>query len=249
MVVISFFTTAIVVPATAVYFDWDPIYLALVAVLKLSGLDATFPSKSYIVGVRMALTAIVAQTMLLNFRTLTMIYCQIGVSVLESKKKWRTDEELLCVATFFEYRISQTSRAVTYDLSKYPVGGVLSIAFVVFVVGTNITWFGIRNLSSIFIPCLSGFFVVAELLFISLLFEVGCSIYETSGTVKAKWMRNLENCKRTQRPLLKRLLLSCPQISIPVGGVGIMDRDIKMNYFHNTVNYIVTPLLVVNDGL
>lgn len=66
-------------------------------------------------------------------------------------------------------------------------------------------------------------------------------IHEDSSALLRKWMVMAREL--ADDGLMKRVVLSTRENSIPAGQVGIFDRDTKMNYFNQVANYSTNFLI------
>lgn len=72
-----------------------------------------------------------------------------------------------------------------------------------------------------------------------------CSIYECTVAVLQQWKIQVASCRN--RFLLRKIIRSCRPFPVPPGNVVILDREIKMNYFHSVVVNTINLMLVIND--
>ncbi len=76
-------------------------------------------------------------------------------------------------------------------------------------------------------------------------FDLCCSTYENSVKIQANWAIQLTTVSNYARLFLRKLVLSCKLLSIPAGYVGIIDKEIKINYFKFTVDATINLLIFV----
>lgn len=90
--------------------------------------------------------------------------------------------------------------------------------------------------------------IIAGVALLEFMFGVGCGVYERSGKTLQKWKSILWMVQRSgQQGVLRRVLKSLRPISFPVGDIGIMDKDIQVNYWANAVNFLVNSSFLVKD--
>lgn len=74
-------------------------------------------------------------------------------------------------------------------------------------------------------------------------FHLCCSIYEISVKIQTVWASQLSTVPTYSKLLLRKLVVSCKVLSIPAGHVGIIDREIKVNFFRVTSDTAVNLLM------
>ncbi|CAL8129389.1 unnamed protein product [Orchesella dallaii] len=76
------------------------------------------------------------------------------------------------------------------------------------------------------------------------------SIFEISGVVLMKWKKEVANSNKMsmrERRLARISLKMMWQSAIPVGNVGILDKDIKTNYVVNMQDYAINALVTAEE--
>lgn len=118
----------------------------------------------------------------------------------------------------------------------------LSIIFIILIVSLNGIIFAWRERSGfLFIMAFLVGSNAVVVMYNALL--LGCSIYENSVKILQMWSRQL--AERKNCSYLSKVARSCQPLSLPAGNVGILDRDIKMNYFDKVVVYSVNVMVVI----
>lgn len=112
------------------------------------------------------------------------------------------------------------------------VNGV-GAAFVAFIEGNYL-------LSFLSITAIIPSFVVLQLVFSTL-----CSVFENSQVILERWKERAAWIK--DAGYMKRLVRSLHVLALPAGNMGIMDRQIKVNYHDALLNWIVTILMIFSD--
>lgn len=121
----------------------------------------------------------------------------------------------------------------------------LSMAFVGLVVGVNATLIGLRMRNPMVYVSSFGL----SLMIIGLLqvgFIANCSVFENSGKILQRWKEHAGY--RRDGGFAKRVVRSLRVMSIPACDIGIVDKDIKMNYCDGVLNYILTALMISKEA-
>lgn len=94
---------------------------------------------------------------------------------------------------------------------------------------------------------ISILFVVLHLVVLHIFFSIGCKFYNESSSMLCRWNRKIRHVhNRDESKLLKRVLSSLQKISVPAGGVGIIDKDMKVSYLDTLQGYLVDTIMAIN---
>lgn len=96
------------------------------------------------------------------------------------------------------------------------------------------------------------FFLLLEpLAFICFVFFVGCFLFDYSTQLLQCWKQNIhmENVRGYRKSLIFKLLKSLRIVAFPAEYVGIIDQDIKINFYAFLVDYVSTILSTLQDFL
>lgn len=142
------------------------------------------------------------------------------------------------------YRQVRICVYLNYTLFKVLLGVFFSMSFFIIIFSVNLTLFGWS-----FLP-LSAYVMaptVAVLLVSFLMFSLhmGSFLFEITLKTLNKWKREVHEAARVN--YLRRVLKSMRPIALPIGDVGIFDRDIKVNYIDTLMIGIVNALIVCKD--
>ncbi len=86
--------------------------------------------------------------------------------------------------------------------------------------------------------------LVVSLALVQLEFWICCAFYLVSRNIIVRWKRcAISSCREYSKYLLK-VLKSLPIIAMPVGNVGIMDLEVKMNFMHRLMGTIVDGMII-----
>lgn len=122
-----------------------------------------------------------------------------------------------------------------YDIST----AVLSGVFVTFLVFSNVFFFALGKHLYVFMVISLGLLCLT-IGFLHILFVLGCSYYMLSFNTLFRWKANM----KSRNSYLCRVLKSMKSITVPAGEAGIIDNEIKANYFYslliNSTNSIIT---------
>ncbi|CAL8140857.1 unnamed protein product [Orchesella dallaii] len=240
--------SSVALPVGLLLLNWDPIYLALTAASKLFGGNERIASTYLAIGIRCILTFLGSQSIFVNYRALSMTGFQFGFSILIVMKTFEKKYRRLNSSSIMYYKALSVAFSTANDMLKWLFGGLLSLCFFCFVSGPNVTFYAIKFMSSVFIPCVTGFFTGLLLLVIGLGFEIGCAMHNKTNRIKENWRNQLVLNKIHDRKLMQKVVNSCRPLALPAGDVGIIDKDIKMCYFYQTLNNTVNLMIMLGDG-
>ncbi|CAL8140869.1 unnamed protein product [Orchesella dallaii] len=246
-VVTCYCILATVISVTIVFFSWDPLYLALTAASKILNVDASFVSTAEVVGLRYILSFAGIQAMFVNYRALFMTTCLVGVSTVAILK--RMDAGNISSIMISEFKILHVSLAQIYGMGKYLFGGFLTIGFITLVVGPSVAVYSARVMANGFVTFVTSFFVFVLFFIICFSFDIGCSINERTVKMKQKWQKDLKEYSGLERKILRRQIRAYRALGLPVGSVGILDKEIKINYLHHILIHNVDLVLLIDNAV
>ncbi len=155
--------------------------------------------------------------------------------------------------SLFRIKIFQEIRVVTswlYTAESILVGLVLSFAFFFILFSACTLFVGIkRNNIAIAVPAL-GLTCVAVVI-VQIIFIFGSLFYNLSNSLIIKWKKDasLWTPKHISKTYICKKVRSLQAISVPAGNIGIVDKDIKINYMDNLLQNIVSSVLTLKDLL
>ncbi|CAL8102305.1 unnamed protein product [Orchesella dallaii] len=234
-------------PVFLVHENSDAIYTLLLAISSHTPLSAlsfrhTLLNNYFLKLTRFILTLIFGLAASVTIRMSTvMMMClaQFSTSTLHSlsHSKLSLDETKL-------YRKLGVCLKILRNIVKKLVAAFLTFSFFMILILVILIVHGWKFLP-LDIYLLSPCVLITELLFLNVSFHASCAVYEISGSAIQSWRRQLHY----RQGYMKRILKSFHPIAAPVGSIGIMDRAIKANYVHATLDYTVNALVSTQDFL
>ncbi|CAL8146132.1 unnamed protein product [Orchesella dallaii] len=220
---------------------WDPMYLLLIATSSPEFLGYENISYELVtILVRLTICYVIAQVTFLTCRTFALMCFQIGFSIVYFLK---TIQELpISFHTVKLYTHLEVCLAAFEELSRIIVGGFLTFAFLIIVLGFNVTILGVKY-SKLSLPCIAGVPAVVIVFVLCCLFKVCSLVYDVSGEIKLAWM--FQRGIHGENKLLRKKVESCHRLSLKVGSVGVVDTVIKINFFNNTLTAVVNLMLAL----
>lgn len=93
------------------------------------------------------------------------------------------------------------------------------------------------------------FLLTVSLTFSCCIFFVGCRLFDNSTNLLHLWETNIcmDKIWGQRKSLHFKLLKSLSIVAFPAGYVGIIDQDIKMNFYATLVDYTSTMLITLQD--
>lgn len=221
----------------------DPFYLIFVFHGWSTG--TSFTSYIFLTFVCFMLVCFCGMVTMVSLRTMAILLLNLGVTcnnLLISLLR----REILApteIQFYFKYYI------ILSELKDFLVvisAGGLSLCFFLLVLGGNVAIIGlILGNPLVYVPAF--FITFTFLLVLNLILALTCGINENALKILKIW-RQQANCRRGTG-YWRRVIEALPLISIPVGRIGIIDRDIKMNYFQGCLLYLVNILIVVKVAI
>lgn len=247
--VVSHAFVSFAIPPIFIYYGWDPYEVCLNLVYP------TIPIayKRIFQMARVLSTFVVMYTAILaerSFLLFGMHFALVGEKIVLFILKQRTS---LSPSTVNIYRELQLVFKVIWEFLICFIGSFFTVAFVCVLIGFDGTLIGWKFVPwSIYamVPMFTSFVVS----FIWLNFKFGCDYYERSDNILVTWRRNITKSERRpeyqkNRKLVRRILRSIPKLTFPAGNVGVMDREIKMNYLHALYDYVINSLITMKEYL
>lgn len=243
---IYFIATATLFPIFVVYANLDPMYVFAIA---LYGKKIAINSKYHRISiklVRYVVFLLAVHLGMINLRTFTMLILNILLSARQLVRS---------LYNHGTYRISQKIRvyqelllilSVIRPFAKRITGGTLFSLYIFIVGAASGTIYGLIYSSNISLSLSSAFLTSLSVFTIHVALQVSCSIFDLTSKLLSVW----KHCTADRRDdgLLRKRLKAFPPLSIPAGGFGIIDEEMKTKYFDSMFNSVV-DLLMTMDSL
>lgn len=217
---------------------WDPIYLLLT--WGNVGLVSDLP----LVALRWLVSLIIAHISISVCRYSILFYVYAGMvkyRMLNSMLKVNPNLSRLCVSLYNKLSIQMSNfKAVLILVST----GVLSVFFVGMIMGVNVAFLGIL-LDEIIFEVMGASLFMFSCGILQITFFFCCHIFEDSSALLVNW-RCAARIKK-DGGYFQRVVSSMRVIAIPAGNVGIFDKEIKMNYFDEVVNYAANVIVISKE--
>ncbi|CAL8129426.1 unnamed protein product [Orchesella dallaii] len=244
MFFVTFVTTisisTILAPIILVFLDLDPLYFGLLGMSKSTSIIGYHLDD--IKWARFVLLCTIFGFQVETMRSCTLWF--IGIVLLTQKNIRLTCQKPVGKQSLFLYCRLRVMEAFAFtidgDISKL----LFSTFFVTFITFTTVTVRGWMILSAYLVLFAAvGSIVTLALLMIGMNYVV--NLYEISGAGIEKWKVEVGLMSTNKRYVtyLRKYLKSIKYISVPVGEIGIFDKDIKTNYFANTMDSTINSLL------
>lgn len=142
------------------------------------------------------------------------------------------------------YRQLQLGFRLIYTVIQMVNGVFLSVAFFLLLICINLSVFG-RGFVSLNMHTVILSFILILAVFVMIVFNIGIFVSEMTSELLKRWKCEVHQAVRVK--YMNVLVLSLRPISFPVGSVGIIDREIKVNYLNALIDYVVNTLIVCKD--
>ncbi len=168
-------------------------------------------------------------------------------------------QDLVCTLTYLEnmdltypnimlFKTIFFGKCFLFNMSKWFTCVFLSGSFFLLLLATNLCLYGKNLIPGQFYMILP--FVVFTLGWCTVLvLHYGKFPYMSSCKIIERWKTQLAVGLVAKRKYMRLLLKSMPPIAFPVGDIGIVDRDIQINYFDSLLNNMVNTSIIFQDLL
>ncbi len=131
--------------------------------------------------------------------------------------------------------MSNAMRSFELDLTNFALTSMFILCLLFF----NVFVVGVRQ-SSIMFEFLGFLVACFFLVILHIIFVIGCLFYSSSVKILQQW----KSATKNRSKYFDKILKSLPLIALPAGEAGIIDVEIKVNYFYslleNTTNSVLT---------
>lgn len=174
-----------------------------------------------------------------NFITVGFLTTTVFLTIVGRLKHMKATN-----VTTFLYKQLTVERNILKNVEAKVSSIGCSLTFIVLVIAfaQAVTYVGDKNLTPFLfaVMILVFVFIVA-----SIGFDICCSIYQNAVTVLHQWKLQLV-VERQNKKYLRRTLKSFRPVSFPLGKIGIIDRDMMLNYFRSALGSTVDLLVTIN---
>lgn len=237
---------SLLAPVEFVTHDMDPWTLSLIA-LSSPQLNILPPIYN-VIGVKIIVyflalgpiytVFIIAKTLLLAIMPFAQLIIQLNRYFLRTQFTYRKQFQ---IRLFTQVHISMR---MIYSLTKNFTGMYLGFAYYAGLLGLNSAVFGWRILP-FNVYFIVPIFCVIWFASLAFLFSLGCGFYEGSVDVLISWRKQVVRMSKPKEMI--RVLRSLQPVMLPVGEVGMMDREIKMNYGKSLLDAVMNSSIVIHD--
>ncbi len=138
------------------------------------------------------------------------------------------------------------AKCLVFNMLKLFNSIFLSVTFFVFLLTTNLSFYGKKFIPwhlYILIPFTASIMLwctVFLLYYENFTFKSSCRIIK-------RWKSELTLGAVVKPKYIKLIVKSLQPIAVPVGNVGIVDRDLQVNYFSAVLTYVVNTSVIFKD--
>lgn len=226
----------IILPTGAAYSNMDPFYLQ-----ELGNESLILPPL-----IRSIIFVYLIKVGLVDFRA--MWFTAALNATYRIELLWILKGRLPTNANIALYRENLIANRImaAFDLGSTRIS--LSALFFGILLGVSVTIVAVERNEPL-LCLISVFFIISNVVILQMVFSIGCSFFTHSGDMLRRWRRQIyEVYGRRDIKEMKRVITSLRITSMTAGGVGIIDRDIKVNYSENLLGNLV-DLLVTRNSL
>lgn len=226
-------------------FNWDPTYIFIVGVdeMLLLKIDSKrFLTSHILIVFRLLFCHIAAQMLLVNIRTMCIVILTSGAALLNIQVILM--EQRIGIRTFSLYKQLMIEGSVNSVFSCACLTSTLVGGLLLFALATAAVEIGYLRMNPILMTG-GGLFVILIAVTIALGLRTCCSIHEKSKETLLKWRKQAE--QRLDYRFCLRVLKSCTPLGIHVGNVGVVNKDLTINYFASTLVNTVNFLMAIKE--
>lgn len=216
---------------------WDPVYLSL----KPFAPEVILASPYFTV-FRHVITQIFGQWAVSCPRTVAVVILSTGLNVVKLVKFMVRPR--MSYKTILLYKHLIIFLNVAWPILKKISAAFLTLAFFVLVCGSNTLFAGIKR-GNIMMVALSVILLFACFVSIQVSFHIAVNMHITTGKLLHSWKETAS--RHSNRMKWTKIVVGLPQLAIPAGNVGIIDKEIKKNYFIAVLEYSINLLLTLES--
>lgn len=237
------FVMTLVIPITLAFQKLDPLYVISSGISSKRLLNG--PTLDHLFFFKFC--QYVGMIYIYQCNLLTLTYCmslvlsvmQVGVKLILYLNQMQVSYSQVKL-----YRQVRINVYMMYTMIKILNGTFFSFAFVLLIFSINLSIFGWD-----FLP-FEIYIIVPLIMMITLIITtmgmyVDSFIFEITSKTLIKWKGQIHEVARVK--YMRRVLRSMRPISLPIGDVGIIDKDIKVNYLDALMIYIANSLIACKN--
>ncbi len=241
---ISLIPSVLIVPLAIVISDMDIVFIVFSVAFKVIGPYCLWLSSWYFEIIRFISYVYIYQCIAVVGPTFTTLFgaCfQVLISTLTYLEPADlTHPNIQLLKAIF------VTKSLLFHMLKRFNFIFLSVAFFILLITTNLSLYGKEFVPDELYIC-APFLVFSLLWATALILHYENFIYELSCQIIERWKSQLALGTITKAKYTKLVLYSLQPIAVPVGNIGIVDRDIQINYFSTVLTYIVNTSIICKD--
>lgn len=226
--------------------DADLVYIVSFVCFNYFGLSTNWLSEWYMAIVRCFSTLYILQCIAVGIPTFVVLSEAVCQGLISGLKYLEYMD--LTVPNIKLYRTIFVAKKIVSQMLKWFGCIFLSGSFFTLLLTVNLCLYGKKfmpNQLYIFQPFLA-FSVIWST---ALVLHFGYLPYKLTCKIIEKWKNQLALGTTARPKYMKLILYSLQPIGMPVGNIGIVDRDIQFNYFSAVLSYVVNTSLIFKDLL
>lgn len=225
--------------------DVDPLYCFTEVCMKLNdtSIENVFPFLIWIFKIVRLLSYVYSiHVCVVSMRTINLLACSKAAyrTKLFQNLEQETVPNWKLVRFYRECHIvSNTIRPFDYIATTF----VLVFVFISFAVFVVVVIVGLKLKLGIFV-IIGVAFVVFASLDINVVLMIGCSFFTSSQIILSNWKRDVMG---NRNPYIRRCIISLGVIAMPAGEAGVIDVQMKVNYFKSLLDNVVNSVSTFNS--
>lgn len=226
--------------------DADLVYIVSFIWFNYLELSTNWLGKWFMTSIRYFITLYILQCIAVAIPTFTVLIGAIsqgwiyGLKYLEYKD--------LTVPNIGLYKTIFLAKKIVSHMLKWFGCIFLSGSFFILLLTANLSLYGKKYVPQqvyIFQPFLA-FSVIWST---ALVLHYGYFPYKLTCIIRGKWKNQLALGTIARPKYIKLILYSLQPIAMPIGNIGIVDRDLQINYFNAVLSYVVNTSIIFKDLL
>ncbi len=220
----TFFTCASVL--IVVLLEWDPIQIFLIS----ANFNVHYKTNLFTTIFRFIISLIFSQAVLTTIRTMIIISFTKGASFINLQGILLNQD--VRPASIALYRQLIVEQNILINSEKCLIACALAGGFFLIIlslIAIEIGFF-LVNIVVILTAAILSIFIATVVIIV---LKICCSYQERSLKIKEAWLE--EAGYKFNRKYWTMVIKSCKPLVIPAGNVGVVDKEMKINYFHSVL--------------
>lgn len=241
---ISIVPSVFTVSFAIVISDIDLVFIVLRVIFNIIGFNQYLLSRWYFQIIRYLSYVYIYQCIAVIGPTFTALIAACGQFIISTTVYIKTAD--LSYSSIKLFKVMVVTKNFVFHMMKMFNSIFLSGSFFILLISTNLTFYGkevVPKQLYVSAPFLAFTFCWGT----AFVLHYETFIYELTSRIIDRWKSQLVLGVTMKSKYTKLVVNSLQPIAMPVGNIGIVDRDVQINYFNAVLNYIVNTSILFKD--